>query len=45
MSLGQKAIAIGTIAFLNLVTFLFMGVLGVFVLIPSLMMIGVLLKR
>lgn len=45
MSLGQKAIAAGTVVLLNLVSFLFMGVLTIFLLIPSLMMLGVILKR
>lgn len=45
MSLGQKAIAIGTILLLNLAIFVFAGVLGVIALFASLPLIFVIVKR
>lgn len=45
LTLGQKAVATVVVLGMNLLVFLFMKWFVVFSLIPSLMMLGVLLKR
>ncbi|WP_169051792.1 hypothetical protein [Halorhabdus amylolytica] len=45
MSLGQKTIAIFVTVFLNVLVFVFGGILGFLVLIPSILLLGTLLVR
>ena len=45
MSLGQKVVAIIVTVLLNAMMFLFGGILGFLVLIPSILLLGTLLVR